>query len=776
MAIVRQHVRVRGIVQGVGFRPFVFALATRRGLRGHVANDAGGVSIVVEGDETQLRAFCRALETEAPPLARVESVDVVPLDREDPLPEGEPAFRILASHAASGVQTPVSADIATCAECLRELRDPRDRRHGYPFVNCTNCGPRYTIIVDTPYDRARTTMASFAMCPECRAEYDSPTNRRFHAQPNACPACGPRLRWREGGAGDSPASGAPLAADDALLAACAMLRAGGIVAVKGIGGFHLACDATDSQAVRRLRQRKRRPDKPLALLVADLAGVMRLAHCSAAEEALLQSAARPIVLLTRRSDGDPTLAPEIAPGQSTLGIMLPYSPLHHLLSLVGPLVMTSGNLSDEPIVRDDAEAIERLGGIADGFLLHDRPIHVVCDDSVSRSWSGGELPLRRSRGHAPYPVRLAAAVPHILAVGGELKATACLTRDRYAYLTPHIGDVGNPETMAAMERACDHLERLFRVTPSRVACDLHPGYLSSRWAREVAATRGIPVVGVQHHHAHLAALLAEHGLGADARVLAFTFDGTGYGTDGSIWGGEVLLGGYAAFERVAHLAPTPLPGGDAAVRHPARVALAQLWKAGLAWDGTHAARAIPDADRRILRTQLERSLNCATTTSMGRFLDAAASLAGGRQTVSYEGQGAIEFEALALAAAPGKAPYAFALRHDEHGTIVVDGAPVLRDVARDAASGRSIADIAWAVHAAIAECIVEVAVALRAARQVERVGLTGGVFQNALLLTLAVERLHSAGFTVMTHHLVPPNDGGLALGQAMVAAHSPIVA
>lgn len=779
MTIVRQQLRVRGIVQGVGFRPFVFALASRCGLRGHVANDGGGVTIDVEGDDAQLLAFRHALVTEAPPLARIEGVDLTELaPAAAPTDPAAPAFRILPSQGTPGAQTPVSADIATCEACLRELRDPTDRRYRYPFVNCTNCGPRYTIVRETPYDRDRTTMAAFAMCAACRAEYESPRDRRFHAQPNACPACGPQLRWvaSDFGEGDVAADARSLTGERALDAALRLLRSGGIVAVKGIGGFHLACDATDATAVARLRARKRRADKPLALLVADLAAAARLAHVSAHEAQLLQGAARPIVLLARRDEGEPALAPGVAPGQATLGIMLPYAPLHHLLSVVGPLVMTSGNVSDEPIARDDDEALERLGAIADGFLLHDRPIHVVCDDSVSRCWAGGELPLRRSRGYAPYPVPLGAPVPAVLAVGGELKATACLTRDRHAYLTPHIGDVGNPETLDALARACDHLERLFRITPSRVACDLHPGYMSAQWARAVARGRALPLVAVQHHHAHLAALMAEHALPADARLLAFTFDGTGYGTDGAIWGGEALLGGYAGFVRAAHLAPTPLPGGDAAIRHPARVALAQLWKAGLDWEGTHAARAIPDGDRRILRTQLERTLNCATTTSMGRFFDAAAALAGGCVRASYEGQGAIEFEAHAAGTGPTGARYAFTLARDAAGAIRFDGAPVLRAIVHDAARGRSLGHIAWGVHAAVAACIVEVAQSLRDAEGVDRVGLTGGVFQNALLLALAVDGLRAAGFTVLTHRLVPPNDGGLALGQAMVAAHSPPVA
>jgi len=749
------------VVQGVGFRPFVYALALRLGLGGMVWNDDAGVALEVEGDEPRVADFVEALTREAPVLARVEAVESRAIATRD-----ERDFRIVASSAPGPLVTPVSPDVAPCEACLRELADPGDRRYRYPFINCTNCGPRYTIVRDVPYDRAMTTMAGFVMCDACRREYDDPSNRRFHAQPNACPSCGPQLSWRTSGERERAPS---RRGGEALQAAIAMLRDGGIVAVKGVGGVHLACDAARDDVVARLRTRKQRSDKPFALLAADVSTVRRFAVVQDAESALLTGMERPIVLLERRTDAELAIASGVAPGQATLGVMLPPSPLHVLLAAVGPLVLTSGNLSEEPIAREDDESLERLASIADGFLLHDRGIHVVCDDSVVRWHDGGELPLRRSRGYAPYPVRLARAVAPVLAVGAELKATACLTRDHYAFLTPHIGDLGNLETLQAMERACDHFERLFRVAPDRIACDLHPGYLSTRWARERGAARDLPVVAVQHHHAHLAALAAEHGLAPDEPILAFTFDGTGYGSDGTIWGGEVLLGDARHFERVAHLNATPLPGGDAAVRHPARVALAQLWAAGDAWDGTHAAAALTASELVLLRTQLERQLNTATTTSMGRFLDAASSLAGVRHVVSYEGQAAIEFEALARHGVADPT-YAFDLDGGDALPICLDGSSVLRQVVADAAKGRATRDIARAVHEALANGIVSVADALRTRCGIDRVGLTGGVFQNVLLLSLASARLRAAGFTVLRHHRVPPNDGGLALGQAVIAA------
>lgn len=758
--IVRFRLRVRGVVQGVGFRPFVHRLALAGGLSGFVGNDDAGVFVEVEGDEDAVARFHQALVAQAPPLARVESVTAQPLDV-----RGERTFRIVASERRQGAVVPVSPDVAPCADCAREFRDPRDRRFRYPFINCTNCGPRYTIVRDVPYDRARTTMAAFTMCATCRDEYEDPASRRFHAQPNACPDCGPTLAWRRSGERADAARG-----EEALAAALASLRTGEVVAVKGVGGFHLACDAASTAAVERLRARKHRGEKPFALLAPDLDAVRRFALVSEPEEALLASAARPIVLLNRRPHPEHVVSPAVAPGQDTLGVMLPPSPVHHLLAEFGPLVLTSGNLSEEPIARENEEALARLGGIADAFLLHDRPIHVVCDDSVVRAHAGTELPLRRSRGYAPYPVQLAEAVVPILAVGAELKATACLTRDGYAFLTPHIGDVGNVETLDALSRACDHLERLFRVAPVRVACDRHPGYLSSRWARELAAERGLPVTTVQHHHAHLAALLAEHGFAVGSAILAFTFDGTGYGEDGTIWGGEVLLGGYESAERVAHLAPTPLPGGDAAVRHPARVALAQLREAGVAWEGTHPAGTLTKRELTLLDTQLARGINCVSTSSMGRLLDAVASVAGVRHAVSYEGQAAIELESLARHGGARRAPYQLPVREAAGGPMQMDGGALLRQVAQDAARARDTRDIARAAHDAVADAVLEVAVRCRAGRGVDVVGLTGGVFQNVLLTELASQRLQRAGFTVLTHHRVPPNDGGLALGQAMVAS------
>lgn len=760
MAIVRRRLRVRGVVQGVGFRPFVHGLAARLGIGGHVGNDGAGVFIEIEGDEARLDAFLADLQHQAPPLANVESIDAETIEA-----RGETRFSILASEVTPGAVTPVAPDVAPCVDCLRELADPADRRYRYPFINCTNCGPRYTIVRDVPYDRPLTTMAAFDMCQDCRREYDDPSHRRFHAQPNACPTCGPRLAWQATG------EDAPSAVEEAALErALDLLARGGVVAVKGVGGFHLACDATNENAVALLRSRKHRAEKPLALLAADLDVVRRFACVSDEEAALLSSPARPIVLLGRVDSPALGIADSVAPGQNTLGVMLPPSPLHHLLAAFGVLVLTSGNLSEEPIARDNDEALLRLSAIADGFLQHDRPIHVVCDDSVVRMHAGRELPLRRSRGYAPFPVRLPRALPSVLAVGAELKATACLTRDHYAFLTPHIGDLANLETLEAMQRACDHLERLFRVAPTRIACDLHPGYRSSQWARQLAASRGLPVIQVQHHHAHLVALGAEHGLAPDEELLAFAFDGTGYGTDGTIWGGEVLLGDAYGFERVAHLTTAPLPGGDAAVRHPARVALAQLWAAGHPWDHTASATALTAEARRILHTQLERGLNVATTSSIGRFLDAAASLAGGRHTVSYEGQAAIEFEAVALRASREVTPYEFAIVAGGAAPVQFDGTPVLRAIAADAARGRAIGDIARAVHEGLAETIVTVAEMVRDTRGSTRVGLTGGVFQNVLLLSLASARLREAGFAVYTHHKVPPNDGGLALGQAIVAA------
>jgi hydrogenase maturation protein HypF len=762
--VARRAVRVRGGVQGVGFRPFVHSLAGRFGLDGFVGNDSDGVFIEVEGHTAAIASFLEALRADAPPLARIDAID------DGPLPiTGAAGFTIVGSRNDPAHITPVAPDVATCADCLRELHDPADRRHRYPFINCTNCGPRYSIVTALPYDRARTTMAGFTMCPACLAEYADPANRRFHAQPNACPDCGPSLSWCDGVSATFDRW-----REDALAAALTVLARGGIIAVQGIGGFHIACRADDDAAVRLLRERKHRPEKPLAVLVRDLSVAGTLATITPAEASLLESPAHPIALLERRADA--ALSPAVAPGQTTIGVMLAYAPVHHLLMDAGPLVFTSGNLADEPIAFTIDEALQRFEGLVDGVLCHDRPIHAPADDSVMRVALGAELPIRRSRGYAPYPVSLPAPVPPVLAVGGELKATVCLTRDVYAFLSPHIGDVENLETERAMTRAVVHLQQLFGVRPQLVAADQSPMYRSTVWASRFAAERGLRLVRVQHHHAHVASLMAEHGLSGDAKVLGVTFDGTGYGSDGTIWGGEFLLADYRGFTRVAHLAPTQLAGGDMAVRHPSRLALAHLHSAGVPWsDDLAPVRALSDETRRILRQQLARQLQTAVTTSAGRLLDACAALCGGRQSVSYEGQAAIEFEAMAM-----RAPLGFGRRYiiDVAETGAAEAPLQLalddfwRRVVVDLRQGRDRRSIALDVHSALADAIVTVARRVRDMTETHAVGLTGGVFQNVLLLTLAARRLRQAGFTVLTHRCVPPNDGGLALGQAMIAAAS----
>jgi hydrogenase maturation protein HypF len=737
-----RHVRVTGVVQGVGFRPFVYVLATGLGLAGHVGNDSAGVFIEVEGPGHDLDDFCRRLVEEAPPLAHIESVSI---DRGHAT--GRNGFEIVASVHVDGSLTLVSADMAPCWECLAEMNDPDDRRFRYPFLNCTNCGPRFTITRSVPYDRPGTTMAGFPMCDECLAEYRNPRDRRFHAQPTACPRCGPRLRVHP------PRSGDPIESARAVIAA------GGVVAIKGVGGFHLACRADSDEAVAGLRSRKQRPEKPLAVMVADVATARRVAHIDDAEATLLEGIERPIVLCRKLPES--RLSSLVAPGNGFVGLMLPSTPLHHLLLEPGDLwVMTSGNRSEEPICIDDDEALERLVDLADLFLLHDRPIHVPCDDSVVRVHGDRLLPVRRSRGYAPYPVPIGFSGPPVLAVGGELKATACITTGSHAFMSQHIGDMGNLETLLALERAVEHMMSLFATEPAALACDAHPRYLSAEWARRVAGDR--PVIEVQHHHAHLASLLAEHRL--PGPIIGFSFDGTGFGTDGTIWGGEVMVADLAGFERVGHLHPSLLAGGDAAVRSPARQALTRLRESGIAWDPRlPPVSTTTDEERRILATQLDRNLNVASTTSMGRLFDAVASLCGVRHLVTYEGQAAIELEALVTGPEIGY-------------TIPIDGAgiwdttTVVGAVVTDVLAGTDPALIAARFHVAVAESITRAAVRVRSDTGLNRVGLSGGVFQNVVLGELAEHHLTASGFEVLTHRLVPPNDGGIALGQAAVAA------
>ena len=763
----RRRFDVRGVVQGVGFRPFVYAAASELGLTGSVLNTGSGVVVEVEGTAPAVRELGRRLLHAAPPLSRVDSVQ-----GHDVPVVGGTGFTIEESTTGGGARTLASPDMALCDDCLAELRDPADRRHRHPFITCTNCGPRFTIITDLPYDRATTTMAGFAMCERCRREYADPADRRFHAQPIACPDCGPRLALVHPGAADDGACG-----EEALQAARRLLAAGGVVAVKGLGGYHLACDARDDAAVAELRRRKQRGGKPFAVMVRDLDVARGLVSTTAHEESLLLGPQRPVVLLSRRDDGGThpsSLSRLVAPGNPDLGVMLPYTPLHVLLLGLdgdpeGPdaLVMTSGNLAGEPIVTDDGEALSRLAPLVDAWLVHDRPIHVPCDDSVARSVAGRELPVRRSRGHAPLPLALPFEVPPTFAAGADLKNTCAVAAGRYAWLGQHIGDLADLANLAALSRTAAHLEMLTGVSPEVVVTDLHPAYLSTGWAREHAADR--PVVAVQHHHAHVAAVMGEHGLGRDARVIGFAFDGTGYGTDAAVWGGEVLVGGYAGYRRAAHLSYVPLAGGDVSVLRPYRMALAHLHAAGVPWDvDLPPVPACPVTELGVLAHQVRTGFGCVPTSSMGRLFDAVASLAGVRHVVDFEAEAAIELEGLARVE-EASAPYRFGVVRGG-GPLLADPGPVVRAVVADVRAGVPPAQVAARFHAAVVGLVVELATACREETGLDRVVLGGGVFQNALLLGAAERSLVASGFEVLRPRLLPPNDGGLALGQVLVAA------
>jgi hydrogenase maturation protein HypF len=760
-ATARRRIRVVGVVQGVGFRPFVHRLATELALSGHVGNDTEGVFLEVEGTRENIERFEARLVADAPPLARIFGVEGQPMALRH-----EHEFRIVASQSDDTARTFVSPDVAVCDECLAEMFDPGDRRARYPFINCTNCGPRFTITIMLPYDRPNTTMRKFELCAECRDEYHDLSDRRYHAQPVACGRCGPRI-WFE--SSDGRVEGT----DAALSATQQSLDRGEVVAIKGLGGYHLACDATSDAAVGRLRARKQRADKPLAVMVRDLQDAHQLAHIDPDEAALLTSPQRPIVLLRRRNDAG--LAEQVAPRNPQIGLLLPYTPLHHLLFHPVPdgaapfptvLVMTSGNLTDEPICYDDTDARERLGPIADTWLLHDRPIHVPCDDSVIRVDDGAELPIRRSRGYAPLPVRVPFELAPVLATGGEIKNTFCLASGRDAWVSQHIGDMGSLETLAAFERSAAQFGQMYRVDPHRVAADAHPGYQTRRWADDCS---GRPVDLIQHHHAHVAAVMAEHAVPAGERVIAFAFDGTGYGTDGAIWGGEVLVAGYEGFERPAHLRYVPLPGGDATIHKPYRAALAHLWAAGIEWSPDLPPVAHASADERaVLRRQLERSIHCVPTSSMGRLFDAVSSLLGVRHMASYEAQAAMELEWLATPHVEDAREYQFAIAGDQ-----IETAPVWRALIEDLRQGHPPGPMAAGFHLAVARLIGEMATEVQHSTGLDRVALSGGVFQNALLTRLARTELAALSLGVLTHRVVPPNDGGLALGQAVLAGYSP---
>jgi len=750
--LIRTAIRVEGIVQGVGFRPFVYTAATGLGLSGFVGNDVDGVFIEVEGPEAAVSEFLEVLQRDAPPLARIDRVT----SRAVP-PTGAASFAIAASDPASGSRprrTLVSADTATCADCLRELADPADRRFGYPFINCTNCGPRFTIVRDVPYDRTLTTMAPFSMCERCAAEYHDPADRRFHAQPTCCPACGPRLTLRDAAGRAMPG--------DPVARAAELLGRGHVLAVKGLGGYHLAVDAACEEATASLRARKHREDKPFAVLVADLAAARRLGQVSAADAGLLTSAGRPIVLLPRRP-GAPVAA-AAAPGNRQLGVMLAYTPLHHLLarSAARAMVLTSGNVSDEPIAYHDGDALERLGGIADVFLTHDRAIHIRTDDSVARTFRGRPMLIRRSRGYVPEPITVARPFPRpVLACGAELKNTFCLAKHGRAFVSHHIGDLENAETLRSFTEGIEHFRRLFEIDPQVVAHDMHPEYLSTKYAVELA---GVDLLPVQHHHAHVASCLADNG--ADGPVIGVAFDGTGYGTDGTIWGGEFLVADLASCERGGHLAPVPMPGGAAAIRQPWRMAAAYLHAAcpGAAPDQLDVMRRNRARWPAVL-AMASRGVNSPMTSSAGRLFDAAASILGVRDAINYEGQAAIELEQLAEPGETGTYPAGI----EEGHPFRVRGGDLVRAIVDDLAAGTAAGVIAARFHHGVAALIEAGCLLLRERTGLGTVALSGGVFQNTLLLHRTVSRLEARGFAVLVHSRVPCNDGGISLGQAVIA-------
>lgn len=742
----RRRIEVRGIVQGVGFRPFVWRLAHQLDLAGFVRNASSGVVIEVEGKPDALDRFETALRSEAPPLARIDSIDRQSI----PSVCGEPGFIISESSVGEAMQTLISPDIATCPACLADIANADGRRYRYAFTNCTDCGPRYTIVESIPYDRPFTTMKRFELCPDCQREYDDPADRRFHAQPNACPVCGPKLELRD-------AEGARLAVGDEITAGGELLAGGKILAIKGIGGFHLAVDASNEQAVQRLRSRKGRDEKPFAVMLRDLSAVRALCEIDVDEEAAFASPQAPIVLLRKRADLP--LAPSVAPGNDRLGVMLPYSPLHWLLLREGPkvLVMTSANFSEEPLVADNAEALERLVGIADAFLMHDRPIARRCDDSVVMSMAGAVRLIRRSRGYAPAPIRLASSGPPVLGTGGELKNALCIVKGGEAFMSQHIGDMKNYEAYRHFDDVAAHLQRIFQTEAELLAHDLHPAYMTTRWALE----QGKPTLGVQHHHAHLASCLAEHRYGGPA--IGLTLDGTGYGTDGTVWGGEVLIGDAARAMRFASMEPMLLPGGDAAVR--------QVWRTALGW--LHRSGVSPEGLQCLLQPQsaqvlelLDKGVGTAESSSCGRLFDAVASICGLRHEARYEGQAAIEL----MQAAGGQIAdvgYSFGFeRKDNRWLILIS--PMLREIATAVRAGASSMEISRHFHRTLVGILSEITRMAYLETGLKTVVLSGGVFQNQLLTETLARELESDGYKVLIHAQVPTSDGGISLGQAAI--------
>jgi hydrogenase maturation protein HypF len=743
---------IRGIVQGVGFRPFVYNLARQYRLFGYVRNDASGVSIEVEGEKSRIEKFITKIKTESPPLAaifEIKSYDIEPV--------GYDNFIIRDSDDHKEKFVPISPDISTCSDCLAELFNPNDPRYRYPFINCTNCGPRFTIVKDIPYDRKYTTMAPFTMCRMCRGEYNDPRDRRFHAQPNACPECGPSLTLLN----DKLEK---IEIPDVISEVCRFLKDGKIIAIKGLGGYHLTCDALNPDAVHRLRSRKYREYKPFAVMVKDIETAKRICYVNEDEEKLLKGTIRPVVLLRKRPDCP--VAEDVAPHQKYHGIMLPYTPLHHLIVAKSGLVMvmTSGNISSEPIVYQDKEAFDRLENIADFYCIHNREIHVRTDDSVSRIWRGNETVLRRARGFAPSPLLLNFNFQErILACGAELKNSFCLTRDNFVFMSHHIGDLENLETLTSFEEGIEHFKRIFNIEPTLIAHDLHPEYLATKYALSL---QDIPKIGVQHHHAHIVSCMVDNEI--DGKVIGVSFDGTGYGTDGKIWGGEFLICDYGGFKRVGHLEYTPLPGGEKAIKEPWRIAASILYKI---YDNNMFdldINFVKELDRKkwvTIKKMIDKGINSPMTSSTGRLFDAVSALVGIRKEIYYEGQAAIELEMAAGVEAGG---YPFDLQELEDNTLILIE-PIFKGIVSDLERGNGVESISSKFHNTIAEIIQNMCLKIRKTSGLDRVVLSGGVFQNSLLLENTYVFLDKNNFKVFTHHRVPPNDGGIALGQVVIA-------
>lgn len=770
--VIGARIHITGIVQGVGFRPFVYGLAQSYVLQGWVRNTSAGVDIEVDGTEKALNEFVDALVSQAPPLARIEEISV----KKGP-PFTYTGFEILHSQGVSDAYQPISPDVSICEDCLAEMFDPKDRRHRYPFINCTNCGPRFTIIKDIPYDRPLTTMAPFQMCPECASEYYDPRNRRFHAQPIACHKCGPKV-WLEINNSKSNRNITDtdlpsIQGNDAVLAARKMLAEGAILAIKGLGGFHLACDASNPLAVQELRRRKLRVDKAFAVMVPNLKIAEKHCLVGSAGRKVLESPERPIVIMERRSGS--TIAREVAPGQNTLGVLLPYTPLHHLLIEQEPgfpeaLVMTSGNLSEEPIVTDNQVARNHLSALADAFLFHNREIETRCDDSVVTIVQGNVYPIRRARGYSPSPIPLPWKFPAILATGAELKNTFCLTKDKHAFLSHHIGDLENYETLQAYENGAAHYERIFRTHPEIIAFDKHPDYMATKYALERAEKEHLKPIPVQHHHAHVAACMIENGLPEDSKVIGVAFDGTGYGDDGSIWGGEFLISGYAKYSRAFHLDYISLPGGDLAVKQPWRTALSYLNAIAEDWSDQlppvryargYCLKGKP-FNLEALQQQIHSGINAPLTSSMGRLFDAVASIIGLRHTANYEAQPAIELEAVV-------ASYEFGVYPFQITQNIINPHPMLRALLEDVRTNVTIGVIAARFHNTIALIVHDICRKIRDEHEINQVVLSGGVWQNKILLGRTYGLLKNDHFEIFLHQKVPSNDGGIALGQAAVA-------